>query len=64
MQSYEAVRWALDRLNKENEMLNGEFLDDTYIPGVKIGKNIIFFTPPYDTSLYFLTLLLSELPKL
>jgi len=42
MQSYEAIRWALDRLNKENEMLNGEFLDDTFIPGIKIGTKIIY----------------------
>ena len=38
MQSYEAIRWALDRLNKEGEELNGEYLSDTYIPGVKLGK--------------------------
>ncbi|KAL3856569.1 hypothetical protein ACJMK2_011304 [Sinanodonta woodiana] len=37
MQSYEAVRWAIDRLNKKNEILNGQYLNDTYIPGVKIG---------------------------
>ena len=37
MQSYEAVRWALDRLNKKDEELNGEYLTDTYIPGVKLG---------------------------
>ena len=37
MQAYEAIRWALDRLNKRNEVLNGEFLPDFYIPGVRIG---------------------------
>ncbi|XP_053375882.1 uncharacterized protein LOC123533311 isoform X2 [Mercenaria mercenaria] len=37
MQSYEAIRWALDRLNKKDEVLNGEDLDDYYIPGIKIG---------------------------
>lgn len=38
MQSYEAIRWALDRLNKKNTVLNGEFLTDSYVPGVKLGK--------------------------
>ncbi|XP_052799376.1 metabotropic glutamate receptor 3-like [Mya arenaria] len=37
MQAYEAIRWALDRLNKINEDLNGERLDDYYIPGVRLG---------------------------
>lgn len=38
MQAYEAVRWAIDRLNKKNEELNGEFLTDSYIPGITLGK--------------------------
>ncbi|KAL4223423.1 hypothetical protein ACF0H5_016893 [Mactra antiquata] len=40
MQSYEAIRWALDRLNKKDEVLNGEYLDDYYIPGVRIGMMV------------------------
>jgi hypothetical protein len=38
MQAYEAVRWAIDRLNKKNEELNGEFLNNSYIPGITLGK--------------------------
>lgn len=40
MQSYEAIRWALDRLNKKNTVLNGEFLTDSYVPGVKLGMKV------------------------
>ncbi|XP_061163158.1 uncharacterized protein LOC133172311 isoform X1 [Saccostrea echinata] len=40
MQSYEAIRWALDRLNKKNIILNGQFLNDSYIPGVKLGMKV------------------------
>jgi len=38
MQSYEAIRWALDRLNKKGQILNGQLLTDSYIPGVKLGE--------------------------
>lgn len=38
MQSYESIRWALDRLNKKDEVLNGEYLDDFFIPGIRIGN--------------------------
>ncbi|XP_033748674.1 LOW QUALITY PROTEIN: uncharacterized protein LOC117333478 [Pecten maximus] len=40
MQSYEAIRWALDRLNKKNEELNGEYLNNSYIPGVELGMMV------------------------
>ena len=63
MQSYEAIRWALDRLNKEKEELNGEYLNDTYIPGVKLGKsysNHIYrkvpkFSDPKNFAVIYLT---------
>lgn len=45
MQSYEAIRWILDRLNKKDEYLNGEFLSDYFIPGVRIGKQIVTLLP-------------------
>ena len=38
MQAYEALRWAIDRLNKKNEVLNGEMLTDSYIPGITLGS--------------------------
>ena len=43
MQSYEAIRWAIELLNKERVELNGQFLTDTYVPGIKIGLLIFFF---------------------
>lgn len=44
MQAYEAIRWALDRLNKKNEELNGEFLNNSYVPGVELGKFVSAWT--------------------
>ena len=41
MQAYEAIRWALDLVNKKGEYLNGEFLKDFYVPGIRIGKSDI-----------------------
>ncbi|XP_067683866.1 uncharacterized protein [Haliotis asinina] len=40
MQAYEAIRWALDLINKKDQKLNGENLTDTYVPGIKLGMNI------------------------
>lgn len=40
MQGYEAIRWAIDRLNKKGTMLNGEFLTDSYVPGITIGMKV------------------------
>lgn len=37
MQSYEAIRFALDLVNKKGEVLNGEKLKDFYVPGIRIG---------------------------
>lgn len=49
MQSYEAIRWALDRLNKKNTILNGEFLSDSYVPGVKLGNAKFYSSAPKQT---------------
>ncbi|KAK3084395.1 hypothetical protein FSP39_012853 [Pinctada imbricata] len=40
MQAYEAIRWALDRLNKKDQILNGEYLNNSYIPGVNLGMTV------------------------
>ncbi|KAK3802485.1 hypothetical protein RRG08_043316 [Elysia crispata] len=37
MQSYEAIRWVLDLLNKKGEKIWTEFLDDYYVPGIPLG---------------------------
>ena len=37
-QAYEAMKWALDRLNQDTGTINGETITDSYVPGVKIGK--------------------------
>ncbi len=39
MPAYEAMRWALGRLNQDSGTINGEDIVDSYIPGVKIGKS-------------------------
>ncbi|KAL8604641.1 hypothetical protein ACOMHN_013421 [Nucella lapillus] len=41
MQWYEALRYALDLVNKKNEFLNGEYLDDYYVPGVRLGMHVV-----------------------
>lgn len=38
MQAYEAMRWALQRINQDSGVLQGNYITDSYIPGVKIGK--------------------------
>ncbi|CAI9740511.1 Metabotropic glutamate receptor 3 [Octopus vulgaris] len=37
MQAYEAIRWTLDLLNKKGEYFNGQYLTDSYVPGVLLG---------------------------
>ncbi|GAB1608013.1 Metabotropic glutamate receptor 3, partial [Argonauta hians] len=37
MQSYEAIRWTLELLNKKEEYFNGQYLKDTYVPGIRLG---------------------------
>ncbi|KAK7087416.1 hypothetical protein V1264_021473 [Littorina saxatilis] len=41
MQSYEALRYALDLVNKKDEFLNGEFLTDYYVPGIRMGMRVM-----------------------
>lgn len=38
MQAYEAIRWALELLNKKDQILNGDNLTSTYVPGIKLGE--------------------------
>lgn len=38
MQAYEALRYAFDLVNKKDEFLNGQFLTDYYVPGIRLGK--------------------------
>lgn len=40
MQQYEALRWALDLVNKKDEFLNGEYLTDYYVPGIRLGMKV------------------------
>jgi hypothetical protein len=37
MQSYEALRFAFELVNKKNETLNTQFLTDFYVPGIRLG---------------------------
>ncbi|XP_052832786.1 metabotropic glutamate receptor 3-like [Octopus bimaculoides] len=37
MQAYEAIRWTLDLLNKKGEYFNGQYLADSYVPGILLG---------------------------
>ncbi|XP_076434694.1 uncharacterized protein LOC143274691 [Babylonia areolata] len=41
MQWYEALRYALDLVNKKDEFLNGQYLDDYYVPGVRLGMQVM-----------------------
>ena len=38
MQAYEALRYALDLVNKKDEFLNGQYLTDYYVPGIRMGR--------------------------
>ena len=37
---YEALLWAVSRINQDSGTINGETITDSYVPGIKIGKNI------------------------
>lgn len=37
-QAYEAMKWALDRLNQDSGSINGDTVTESYIRGVKIGQ--------------------------
>ena len=39
MQTYEALRWAVARINQDSGVINGRAIVDSYVPGVKIGKH-------------------------
>lgn len=39
MQGYEALRWVLDLLNKKNETIQTQWVDDYYVPGIRLGKS-------------------------
>ena len=45
MKTYEAMRWALGRINQNSGHLNGEAVSESYIPGVKIGESLLLFQP-------------------
>ena len=34
-----AMEWALNLLNRDTGTINGVHINDSYIPGVKLGKN-------------------------
>lgn len=50
MQSYEALRFALELVNKKNETLNTGFLTDYYIPGIRLGMKVIDYCGRTDTA--------------
>ncbi|XP_041349145.1 uncharacterized protein LOC121368478 [Gigantopelta aegis] len=52
MQSYEAIRWAIELLNKEKIEYNGQFLTDTYVPGIKIGMKVQDYCGRSSTAAY------------
>ena len=41
MKAYEAMRWALGRINQDSGFIDGEAISKSYIPGVKIGKSVL-----------------------
>ncbi|KAH9518675.1 hypothetical protein Btru_005959 [Bulinus truncatus] len=41
MQSFEALRWVLELLNKKNETIQTQFQTDYYVPGIKLGMKVI-----------------------
>ena len=43
MHSYEAIRLALELLNKKNETLGTTRLTDSYVPGIKLGKIVVSY---------------------
>ena len=38
IQAYEALRWALNRINQDSGQIDTEVITDSYIPGVKLGE--------------------------
>ncbi|XP_059178375.1 uncharacterized protein LOC131957655 [Physella acuta] len=40
MQGYEALRWVLDLLNKKNETIQTQWVDDYYVPGIRLGMKV------------------------
>ena len=40
MKAYEAMRWALGRINQDSGFIDGVAISEAYIPGVKIGKSL------------------------
>uniref|UniRef100_A0A2C9LVZ4 Uncharacterized protein n=1 Tax=Biomphalaria glabrata TaxID=6526 RepID=A0A2C9LVZ4_BIOGL len=50
MQSYEAIRWVLELLNKKNETLQTQFLTEFYVPGIKLGMKVINYCDNQKTA--------------
>ena len=40
IQIYEALLWAVNRINQDSGTINGEPITDSYVPGIKIGGSI------------------------
>ena len=40
IQIYEALLWAVNRINQDSGTINGEPITDSYVPGIKIGESI------------------------
>lgn len=61
MQSYEAIRWVLDLLNKKNEFLQTQYLTDYYVPGVRLGMKVKNYCDNDKTAVASLTSLYPQL---
>ncbi|CAL1533763.1 unnamed protein product [Lymnaea stagnalis] len=61
MQSYEAIRWVLDLLNKKNESLQTQFLTDYYVPGIRLGMKVKNYCNNGKTAVASLTSLYPQL---
>ncbi|KAK7481553.1 hypothetical protein BaRGS_00027202, partial [Batillaria attramentaria] len=61
MQPYEALRWALDLVNKKDELLNGQYLTDYYVPGIRLGMKVVDYCGHKDMAVSAVTQLFPSL---